>query len=161
MPKMVFPSRVTLLEESGLEQQKYSIESYNFKNDILCALLPKQTVAQNAPVTTSAQKPRGWLTTPSNPALSSPSSKKHRGITEGFFKLGLTDRVPGVLEFDFVSIARPSSDTQPLTPGQFDRYVRCLPSFYIVCAVGRSFGVSEHCSVLAWLLSYKGPFRGS
>eukprot|EP00752_Nemacystus_decipiens_P012656 g11210.t1 len=46
-----------------------------------------------------------------------------RGITEGFFKLGLTDRVPGVLEFDFVSIARPSSDTPPLTPGQFDRFV--------------------------------------
>lgn len=43
--------------------------------------------------------------------------------------MGLTDRVPGVLEFDFVSIARPSSDTPPLTPGQFDRYVRPLPTF--------------------------------
>lgn len=43
--------------------------------------------------------------------------------------MGLTDRVPGVLEFDFVSIARPSSDTPPLTPGQFDRYVRRLHNF--------------------------------
>ncbi|CAM9265396.1 unnamed protein product [Ectocarpus sp. 8 AP-2014] len=46
-----------------------------------------------------------------------------RGLTEGFFKLGLTDRVPGVLEFDFVSIARPSFDTLPLGPAQFDRFV--------------------------------------
>ncbi|CAM9285636.1 unnamed protein product [Ectocarpus sp. 4 AP-2014] len=46
-----------------------------------------------------------------------------RGLMEGFFKLGLTDRVPGVLEFDFVSIARPPSDTLPLAPEQFDRFV--------------------------------------
>ncbi len=37
--------------------------------------------------------------------------------------MGLIDRVPGVLEFDFVSIARPSSDVPPLTPRQFDRYI--------------------------------------
>eukprot|EP00903_Cladosiphon_okamuranus_P018800 g17294.t1 len=46
-----------------------------------------------------------------------------RGITEGFFKMGLIDRVPGVLEFDFVPIARPPADTPPLTPRQFDRFV--------------------------------------
>lgn len=43
--------------------------------------------------------------------------------------MGLTDRVPGVLEFDFVSIARPTSDTPPLAPRQFDRYVRRVHDF--------------------------------
>jgi len=57
------------------------------------------------------------------PAACFIASAKHRGITEGFFKMGLIDRVPGVLEFDFVSIARPSSDVPPLMPGQFDRCV--------------------------------------
>lgn len=45
-----------------------------------------------------------------------------RGLTESFFKMGLTDRVPGVLEFDFVSVGRPPADARyHLTPAQFDR----------------------------------------
>ncbi|CAM9304799.1 unnamed protein product [Scytosiphon promiscuus] len=53
-----------------------------------------------------------------------------RGLTEGFFKMGLIDRVPGVLELDFVPVARPPSDTPPLTPEQFDRFV-------IECGLGK------------------------
>ncbi|CAM9512676.1 unnamed protein product, partial [Discosporangium mesarthrocarpum] len=46
-----------------------------------------------------------------------------RGLTDAFFKKGLLDRVPGVLEFDFVSISRPSSATEPMSRLQFERFV--------------------------------------
>lgn len=57
--------------------------------------------------------------------------------------MGLTDRVPGVLEFDFVSISRPSSDTPPLTPVQFGRYVRRLQ----LSSVSAIFRLVRHVSV--------------
>lgn len=107
-----------------------------FKCDILRTPVPKQASAQDAPTTALTRNPTRLTHYPLlYPVSTTPSSQKHRGITEGFFKLGLTDRVPGVLEFDFVSIARPSSDTSPLTPGQFDRYVGRLHSFlrYLRC----------------------------
>lgn len=57
--------------------------------------------------------------------------------------MGLTDRVPGVLEFDFVSIARPSSNTPPMTPAEFDRCVRRVPNVFRMLPCPFSFSVSS------------------
>lgn len=58
--------------------------------------------------------------------------------------MGLTDRVPGVLELDFVSIARPSSDTPPLTPRQFDR---CVGRRYCIARLLCGVRLFRHVSV--------------
>ncbi|CAM9481373.1 unnamed protein product, partial [Chrysoparadoxa australica] len=42
-----------------------------------------------------------------------------RGFTEVFFHGGLMDKVPGVMEFDFVSMSRPPQDTQPMNDKRF------------------------------------------
>ena len=41
-----------------------------------------------------------------------------RGLTESFFVGGLLDKLPGVLEFDYVSTSRPPETVAPVTDAQ-------------------------------------------
>ncbi|CAN0417319.1 unnamed protein product, partial [Phaeothamnion confervicola] len=47
-----------------------------------------------------------------------------RGLTAAFFKNALRDRVPGVLEFDFVSTSRPPQGTPPMSETCFRAVLR-------------------------------------